>query len=47
MTSCCANTIIESTQHVIYVEDARYVVKLVYCKNCKSLKATSSIRHEK
>jgi len=47
MSSCCDNTVIESVERVITVDDANYIVRLVYCKSCKSLKATSSIKHEK
>lgn len=47
MSSCCDNTVIESVERIITVEGANYVVRLVYCKSCKSLKATSNIRHEK
>jgi len=46
MIGCC-----EAVAHTEYIvteqtpEGHRYIVKIVYCKNCGSTKATTSVRH--
>lgn len=42
---CCDKVDITSGDTIVQFSKHRYQVTVVYCKNCGSVKATSSIKH--
>lgn len=47
MSSCCNKTHITSALRQIEVDYHRFLVNIVYCNSCGSLKSTTSIREVK
>jgi hypothetical protein len=41
---CCDNVKITSTEHNFMSEGFKYLVNLVHCKNCGSIKATTHVK---
>ena len=45
MYGCCKNVDQTAHEEIVVVDNHKFCVTIVYCKNCGSLKTTTNVRH--